>query len=156
MIRIIFSVFIVLHGLVHLLYFGQSARYFELQPGMVWPDGSWALSRFVGDATTRNLASNLLILAAFSKSQSPDTTQDEPEVPGPATRTGQAALIEPLTARELEVLCLMAAGMKYKEIAARLFVSLNTVRYHVKAIYGKLNVNNRMQAIETARQLRIL
>ena len=65
MIRIIFSVFIVLHGLVHLLYFGQSARYFELQPGMVWPDGSWAFSRFAGDATTRNLASLLLILAAI-------------------------------------------------------------------------------------------
>ena len=65
MIRIIFGVFILLHGLVHLLYFGQSARYFELQPGMVWPDGSWAFSRFVGDATTRNLASLLLILAAI-------------------------------------------------------------------------------------------
>jgi hypothetical protein len=35
MSRIIFGVFIVLHGLVHLLYFGQSARYFELQPEMV-------------------------------------------------------------------------------------------------------------------------
>ena len=35
--RFVFGVFIVLHGLVHLLYFGQSARYFELKPGMVWP-----------------------------------------------------------------------------------------------------------------------
>lgn len=65
MARILFGVFFVLHGLVHLLYFGQSARYFELQPGMVWPDGSWAFSRFVGNATTRNLASIFLILAAI-------------------------------------------------------------------------------------------
>ena len=64
MIRILFGIFIVLHGLVHLLYFGQSTRFFELQPGMVWPDGSWALSSIFGGAATRNLASGLLILAA--------------------------------------------------------------------------------------------
>ena len=43
MLRFILSVFIVLHGLVHLLYFGQSRRLFELQPGMAWPE-SWRLS----------------------------------------------------------------------------------------------------------------
>jgi hypothetical protein len=64
MVRIIFSVFIVLHGLVHLLYFGQSRKFFELQPGMVWPDGSWAFSKLVGDETARLLASLFLVLAA--------------------------------------------------------------------------------------------
>lgn len=64
MIRILFGVFLALHGLVHLLYVGQSARYFELRPGMVWPDGSWALSKLLGEAGTRNLTSILLILAA--------------------------------------------------------------------------------------------
>ncbi len=48
MVRILFGIFIVLHGLVHLLYFGQSARYFELQPGMVWPNGSWVVSKLLG------------------------------------------------------------------------------------------------------------
>ena len=62
--RIIFGVFIILHGLVHLLYFGQSARYFELKPGMVWPDGSWALSKLLGNETARTLVSISLILAA--------------------------------------------------------------------------------------------
>lgn len=65
MIRIIFGVFIVLHGFVHLLYFGQSARYFELQPGMVWPDGAWAFSKLLGDGSTRTLASIFLVLAAI-------------------------------------------------------------------------------------------
>jgi len=65
MIRIIFGVFIVLHGLVHLLYFGQSARYFELQPEMVWPDGSWAFSRLLGDEAIRILASISCVLAAI-------------------------------------------------------------------------------------------
>jgi hypothetical protein len=57
--------FFVLHGLVHMLYFGQSARYLELQPGMVWPDGSWAFSRLLGDSAARNLTSVLLVLAAI-------------------------------------------------------------------------------------------
>ena len=63
--RFIFGVFIMLHGLVHLLYAGQSARRFELKPGMVWPTGSWAFSRLVGDEATRNLASISLVLAAI-------------------------------------------------------------------------------------------
>ena len=66
------------------------------------------------------------------------------------------ALIDPLTGRELDVLRLMAQGLKYKEIAEKLVISQNTVRFHVKAIYGKLNVNNRTQAIEQARQLQIM
>jgi hypothetical protein len=64
MFRIIFGVFIVLHGLVHLLYLGQSRRVFELQPGMVWPDGAWAFSGLLGDESTRLLASISLMLAA--------------------------------------------------------------------------------------------
>ena len=65
MMRFIFGVFILLHSLVHLLYFGQSARYFELKPGMVWPDGSWAFSRLLGNEATRNLAGVALIMATI-------------------------------------------------------------------------------------------
>lgn len=65
MVRIIVGIFIVLHGLVHLLYFGQSQRLFELQPGLVWPDGSWAFSKLLGDETTRLLASASCVLAAI-------------------------------------------------------------------------------------------
>jgi hypothetical protein len=65
LLRFIFGVFIVLHGLVHLLYFGQSRRLFELRPGMVWPDGSWAFSRLLGDEATRWLASITYVLATI-------------------------------------------------------------------------------------------
>jgi len=65
MLRFIIGVFIVLHGLVHLLYFGQSRRLFELQPGMVWPEGSWAFSKLLGDEATRLLASISYVLAAI-------------------------------------------------------------------------------------------
>lgn len=64
MFRIWFGLFIVLHGLVHLLYVGQSRRLFALQPGMVWPDGSWAFSRLLGAEPTRLLASISLVLVA--------------------------------------------------------------------------------------------
>ena len=65
-------------------------------------------------------------------------------------------MIEPLTDRELDVLRLIADGLKYDEIAGKLFISLNTVRTHVKGIYGKLDVNNRSQAIALARQYRLI
>jgi len=64
LLRLVIGMFIVLHGLVHLLYAGQSGRRFELRPGMVWPDGSWAFSRLLGDQATRLLATICCILAA--------------------------------------------------------------------------------------------
>jgi hypothetical protein len=64
LLQFIFGVFMVLHGLVHLLYFGQSARRFELRPGLTWPDGSWAFSRLLGDPSTRKLASLACLVAA--------------------------------------------------------------------------------------------
>jgi len=65
MFRIVLGIFIILHGLVHMLYFGQSQKLFELQPGMAWPDGSWAFSEFLGNGTTRSLTSILLVLIAI-------------------------------------------------------------------------------------------
>ena len=63
--RFIFGIFIILHGLVHLLYAGQSTRYFELKPGMLWPDDSWVFSRLLGNEVARKLASISLILVAI-------------------------------------------------------------------------------------------
>jgi LuxR family maltose regulon positive regulatory protein len=65
-------------------------------------------------------------------------------------------MIEALTDRELDVLRLIADGLKYEEIAGRLFISLNTVRFYVKGIYGKLDVNNRSKAIAQAHQYKLI
>jgi len=65
MLKFVFGVFIILHRLVHLLYFGQSQRYFELQDGMTWPDGAWAFSRFIGNESIRSLANILCVVAAI-------------------------------------------------------------------------------------------
>jgi hypothetical protein len=64
MIQVIAGIFLGLHGLVHLLYFGQSARRFELKPGLAWPDDSWAFSSWLGDPGARTLAGLLCLLAA--------------------------------------------------------------------------------------------
>ncbi len=63
--NVITGIFLILHGLVHLLYAGQSWRLFELRPGFLWPDGSWIFSRLIPDDTTRILASFSLALAAL-------------------------------------------------------------------------------------------
>jgi hypothetical protein len=63
---LLFGIFVLLHGLVHLLYVAHSARLFELKPGMAWPDGSWAFSRLFGDEAIRVVASVSLILAALA------------------------------------------------------------------------------------------
>ncbi len=65
-LTLIVGAFLVLHGLVHLLYLGQSWRVFELQPGLTWPDSSWALSGLVGDEATRLLASVACAFAAIA------------------------------------------------------------------------------------------
>lgn len=65
-------------------------------------------------------------------------------------------LIEPLSDRELEVLQYLATGRSNQAIADQLFVSLAAVKWHARNIYGKLEVNNRTQAVARARELGFL
>jgi LuxR family maltose regulon positive regulatory protein len=65
-------------------------------------------------------------------------------------------LTEPLTRREIEILVLLAPGLVNKEIGARLFISPETVKKHTQAIYRKLNVSNRRQAVVRAYELGLL
>lgn len=60
---------------------------------------------------------------------------------------------EPLSPRELEVLEQLSAGLKYREIAANLFLSEGTIRKHVEHIYRKLRVNNKTSAVAKGREL---
>ena len=61
--------------------------------------------------------------------------------------TPSASNIRILSSREKEILELLSKGMVYKEIAAQLFISAETVRKHVYHIYEKLHVNNRVEAV---------
>lgn len=65
-------------------------------------------------------------------------------------------LAEPLSARELEVLRLVAAGLSNRDIAATLVVTTGTVKKHLNNLFGKLVVESRTQAIQRARELNLL
>jgi LuxR family maltose regulon positive regulatory protein len=67
-----------------------------------------------------------------------------------------AGLVEPLTARELEVLGLLAAGAPNRAIAEQLVVTQETVKKHLSHLFDKLGVANRTQAVARARQLGLL
>jgi len=73
-----------------------------------------------------------------------------------AVSNGNDALIEPLSARELQVLALIDQGLTNREIAERLTVAISTVKTHINNIYGKLGVQTRVQAIKEARSLGLI
>jgi LuxR family maltose regulon positive regulatory protein len=87
----------------------------------------------------------------------------EPQARGP---TGSSSLpspddpfsylAEPLTERECQVLRLISAGLSNQEIAQELYVSINTIKTHTRNAYSKLNVRNRTQAVNRAKELGIL
>ena len=72
----------------------------------------------------------------------------------PSSRS--SPLVEPLTAREREVLRLLVDGASNREIAQHLILSVNTVKKHVLNLCGKLGVQSRTQAIAKARTLNLL
>lgn len=72
--------------------------------------------------------------------------------PGPATEE-PAGPVEELTAREQEVLQLLAEGLPNKAIARRLGISEHTVKFHVNAILGKLGAQSRTEAVVVATRL---
>jgi ATP/maltotriose-dependent transcriptional regulator MalT len=83
---------------------------------------------------------------------------EKPATPG-AGRGAAAVvpgLVEQLTARELEVLALLAAGAPNPRIAEQLVVSLDTVKKHVSHLLGKLGAANRTEAVTRARQLGLI
>jgi DNA-binding NarL/FixJ family response regulator len=68
----------------------------------------------------------------------------------PASLVAPAPLTEPLTARELQVLQLVAQGLPNKGIARRLGISENTAKFHVASLCGKLGASSRTEAVTIA------
>jgi LuxR family maltose regulon positive regulatory protein len=136
-------------ALVHLeeaLSIGEPEGYVR-----IFVDEGPPMARLLYEALTRRIAPEYVqrLLAAFPQ------TEAEQVDSSPIQPTA-SELIEPLSEREIEVLQLIAEGLTNPEIAARLYLSLNTVKVHTRNIYGKLGVNNRTQAAARARALGIL
>jgi LuxR family maltose regulon positive regulatory protein len=96
------------------------------------------------------------IVEAFKKDRTvaqQASTQDQAPTAGP---TSAGKLSESLTFREVDILKLLAPGKTNKEIAAKLFISPETVKKHTQNIYRKLDASNRRQAVALAYQLGIL
>jgi DNA-binding CsgD family transcriptional regulator len=72
--------------------------------------------------------------------------------PAPA----RPALAEPLSARELEILGMLASGLSNRDIAQSLYLTVGTVKTHVHNLLGKLEVESRTQAIARSRELGLL
>ncbi len=71
------------------------------------------------------------------------------------TQPSMQLLIEPLTAREVEVLKLIKAGRSNQDIAGQLVISIATVKRHISNIYAKLGVESRTQAVAIGKELKI-
>lgn len=113
----------------------------------VFLDGGAPMARLLSAVLARGISADYArrLLAQF------------PAAPHAAAPAEEApALIEPLSAREREVLGLIAEGLSNQEIAERLVISLSTVKGHAAAIFGKLGVSHRTQAVARARELGLL
>jgi len=116
----------------------------------VWVDMGPPLAALLYAALARGIEPAYAgrLLAAFPEAE---TTS-----PGTGPVPEQPDLVESLSARELEVLRLIAQGLSNRAIAERLVIALSTVKGHTSNIYGKLGVHNRTQAVARARALGVL
>jgi LuxR family maltose regulon positive regulatory protein len=104
-----------------------------------------AMARLLQEARSRHVMPDYVekLLVAYG----PDLAFSDAAQQGPP---------EPLSAREQQVLRLIAAGLTNREIAEALVVSAETVKKHTSSIYGKLGVSNRTTAVARARELALL
>ena len=98
------------------------------------------------NAGTRSFLKGTLAMMGY-----PDGGQKIP----PASEPSALAVAASISPREQEVLQLASAGLSNREIAARLFISVSTVKTHLENIYLKLGVSSRTQAIAQARALKL-
>jgi LuxR family maltose regulon positive regulatory protein len=117
----------------------------------IFVDEGLPMAHLLYEALTRAIVPDYVrrLLAIFPVVETEQTEASK-------TQAAQSELVEPLSERELEVLQLIAEGLTNPEIAARLFLSLNTVKAHTRNIYGKLDVHSRTQAVARSQKLGLL
>ena len=81
---------------------------------------------------------------------------DQPRAMPGAPATGTVLAVEPLTKREREVLQHVSGMLNTAEVASEMYISINTVKAHLKSIYRKLAATHRSEAVRRARQLELI
>ena len=119
-------------------------------------DEGLPMAQLLAEAAARGMMPDYVakLLAAF-----PGVTDDAGQAPKPssaAAQSGPLSLVEPLSGRESEILKLITQGLSNREIGARLFLALDTVKGHNRRIFDKLQVQSRTEAIARARELGLL
>jgi LuxR family transcriptional regulator, maltose regulon positive regulatory protein len=168
--------FQLIHRMIDLSLLEAQALYIQGQKSAAWESVSVAAAhaeprgyqrlidqgpiaiRVLTEAAVHGIASKYLrrILGA-AQSDLTFSAENEPEALAASTRyLDPEVLIEPLSSREIEVLAWMAQGLSNAEVAARLYLSPNTLKSHTQNIYGKLDVHSRVQAVNKARELKII
>jgi predicted ATPase/DNA-binding CsgD family transcriptional regulator len=114
------------------------------------PPRAFATARQLGEQTEMAALVQLLAAEFAGTAPAPDRTH------AGGTAATAAALVEPLSERELELLRLVAAGYSNREIAEQLTVTVGTVKKHLNNIFGKLHASSRTQAVARARSLGLI
>jgi len=96
------------------------------------------------------------LLHTFSVERTSQTSQGGEAFPDPVSSTQQIVMIELLTARELDVLNLMAVGLTNQQIASKMVLSVGTVKMHIHHILEKLGVPSRALAVIRSKELKLL
>jgi LuxR family transcriptional regulator, maltose regulon positive regulatory protein len=86
----------------------------------------------------------------------PALREDQPAAPPGAPQRATVAAVEPLTEREREVLRHVSGMLNTAEVASEMYISVNTVKSHLKSIYRKLAAGHRGEAVRRARQLELI
>jgi LuxR family maltose regulon positive regulatory protein len=141
----------------------------------IFVDAGLPMARLLSAAAAQGIMPDYIgkLLSAFSTVEAeaqprPEQTQNKADLPPAspvqpliaqrafATHPLPEPLIEPLSARELEVLQLIAQGLSNSEISERLFLALSTIKGHNRNIFDKLQVQSRTEAVAHARGLGLL
>lgn len=108
------------------------------------------------EANADELAAGILAVAEGLWVGAPGLVEGLMRLPRGGDGLGEESLAEPLTAREREVLQNMAEGLANKQIALELGISEHTVKFHLSALYAKLGVSSRTEAVKRGIELGLI
>jgi LuxR family maltose regulon positive regulatory protein len=120
----------------------------------IFVDEGQPMAHLLREAAARGIAADYVnrLLNALEG----DARKQEVDQSLPPSIPSRPPLVEPLSEREFEVLRLLRSRLSTPEIARELYISVHTVRSHVKSIYGKLGVHRRADAVQQAEDLGLL